>query len=333
MNIWLKIGTIVGALAIVAVVLVGVAAFGLMPGIASAGINPMGMGRGGFMSGPPTGGFGPMGRGNGFGGPMGRGDGFMPGPPAGDFEQFGGPMGRGGPFGGAINPQQLLADALGITTEELQAAHEQAFINGIKQAVDKGLITQDEADQILLGEGRPSPETMQALHGAIDREALVADALGITTDELRAAHEKAMEAGLQQALDEGLITQEQADQMRAHMALRDYLDRDVIIAKALGITAEELQAARAEGKTLVELVNELGLDAATVRTAMRTARQEAIQQAVADGVITQEQADEINSHPGPHGPGGPGGRGGFGGGPHGPGGPGGRGGPGGFGWQ
>jgi hypothetical protein len=98
------------------------------------------------------------------------------------------------------------------------------------------------------------------------------------------------------------------------------------MAKALGITVEELQAARTEGKPLGVLIYELQLDPATVRTQMRTAFEEAIGQAVTDGVITQEQADQMLQGPG-FGPGGPGGRGGFGG--RG----GGFGGPGGFWWR
>jgi hypothetical protein len=91
------------------------------------------------------------------------------------------------------------------------------------------------------------------------------------------------------------------------------------MAQALGITEEELQAARAEGKPLGVLIYELQLDPATVRTQMRTAYEEAIAQAVTDGVITQEQADQILQGPG-FGPGGRGGFGGRGGGFSGPGG-------------
>ena len=162
--------------------------------------------------------------------------------------------------------------------------------------------------------------------GQIDREALLAEALGITVEELRTAQEQANTAAVQQALDEGLITQEEADAMLSRIKLRNYLDREALMAEALGITVEELQAARAEGKPLGVLIYELQLDRATVRTAMRTAYEEAIAQAVTDGVITQEQADQMLEGPG-FGPGGPGGRGGFGG--H----RGGFGGPGGFWWR
>ena len=83
--------------------------------------------------------------------------------------------------------------------------------------------------------------------------------------------------------------------MKAQNALRQYVDKDKLTAKVLGISVEELQAAREEGKTMETLISELGLDAATVRENMQAAYKEAVQQAVSDGVITQEQADQILS--------------------------------------
>ena len=179
--------------------------------------------------------------------------------------------------------------------------------------------------------GQFGPRGFQGGFGSnIDREALLADALGITVEELRAAHEQAHLAAVQQAVDEGQITQAQADLMSARIKLENTIDKEALMAEALGISAEELQTARDEGKSLPELMNELELDPATVRTAMNTAYQDAVQQAVADGVITQEQADVLLSLPALGF-----GRGGFGGGSHGPRGFGDfggfRGGPGGFG--
>ena len=223
MNKWLKIGTIIGGV-VAAVVLIGAVAFAFTPAPVRAQAAQQLMGRN-FAA--FQGQFGPRG-------------------------QFGGPRGFGSGFGDRIDHDALLAEALGITVEELQAAKEQAHL-----------------------------------------------------------------AGIQQMIDEGFLTQPQADLMIARVKLNSYIDRDALTAKALGITVEELQAARDEGKPMFQLMQELGLDPAAVRTAMNTAYQEAVQQAVTDGVITQEQADIILSLPG----------GGFG-----PGGGHGRGGPGGFGF-
>jgi DNA-directed RNA polymerase specialized sigma24 family protein len=92
-------------------------------------------------------------------------------------------------------------------------------------------------------------------------------------------------------------------------------DRDAIkeaIAGALGITVDELEAAREEGKRIDELAEELGVDLADVEAAVQAAREEMVQQAVEDGTITQEQADQILSG---EFRGGRDGRGGHGGGP------------------
>ena len=197
--------------------------------------------------------------------------------------------------------ESFLADALGISVEELQAAREEARQAGLEQAVAEGLITQEQADEILSGERkgfRGKPAGKRGLANTIDRKALLADALGITVEELEAAHQKAGSAYLEQAIAEGRITQEQAELMQAHQALRNHIDKEALMAKALGISVEELQAAHAEGKSLRTLIEELGLDRETVQANMKTAREEAIGQAVADGVITQEQAEQILSQEG-----------------------------------
>ena len=63
------------------------------------------------------------------------------------------------------------------------------------------------------------------------------------------------------------------------------------IAAALGISLEEFDAARDAGKTLYDLAEKYDVDFDVVREATLEGRAEAIKQAVADGVITQEQAD------------------------------------------
>ena len=66
-------------------------------------------------------------------------------------------------------------------------------------------------------------------------------------------------------------------------------------AKALGMTADELATALQSGKTLQTLADEAGVDIADVQAAIRAAHvtelRERIAQAVADGTLTQENAD------------------------------------------
>lgn len=69
-------------------------------------------------------------------------------------------------------------------------------------------------------------------------------------------------------------------------------------AEALGLTVEELETAKAEGQRLSEVAEAQGVDVESVKAAAETARQEFVAQAVTDGVITQEQADQILAHDG-----------------------------------
>lgn len=123
----------------------------------------------------------------------------------------------------------------------------------------------------------------------------LADALGITVEELQAAYQTAHKAALQAAVEDGRITAEQADLILARNALRQYIDREALMAQALGISVADLQAAREEGKPVRDLIDELGLSLEDVRDALKTAYEAAVAQAVQDGVITQAQADLILS--------------------------------------
>lgn len=79
--------------------------------------------------------------------------------------------------------------------------------------------------------------------------------------------------------------------------LDSIIDRDEILAGVLGITVEELAAAKEAGTSIDELIANAGLDKETVRTEIKNATTEAVEQAVADGTITQEQADLILTPP------------------------------------
>lgn len=195
---------------------------------------------------------------------------------------------RGHHFGDPEAMQEAIADALGISVEELEAARE---------------------DHIRLPE--------------------LAESLGVDMADVEAAIQAAQIEAINQAVANGDLTQEQADDILANMELRSVM-RDIFgreeaaaaVAAALGISVEELETAHEDGTRLPELAEELGVDLTDVREAVQAAHEDAVNQAVADGLITQEQADQALNHPG-NGFGGRGGRGG-----HGPGGCNGRRGPG-----
>ena len=123
----------------------------------------------------------------------------------------------------------------------------------------------------------------------------LAEALGITVERLQEAQDEAYAATASDAVAAGQITQEQADRMLAKRALQEYIDHQAIMAAALGMPVEDLEAALADGKTMRDLIDESDLDATTLKANAQTAIEAAVQQAVDDGVITQAQADEFLS--------------------------------------
>ena len=152
---------------------------------------------------------------------------------------------------------QYLADALGISTDELSAARQKAYQAAVDQALENGLITQAQADQLKSGDGAfPFGDRWGGWlkDTDIDQEALLAEALGITVEKLDEAQTTAYNARLEQAVTDGNLTQEQADLMKGKRAL---------------------------------------YASVAYQTSMQSAFEAAVAQAVADGTITQAQADLI----------------------------------------
>jgi hypothetical protein len=137
---------------------------------------------------------------------------------------------------------QTLASALDASVEELQAAREKAQAAVLKQAVADGRLTQAQADSFATcQDARGMMDFQPGMFGAYrdDMQAALASALGMTADELksalqsgktirqlmqenhvtaeqmRAAMDKAHEDILAQAVEDGVITQAQADAMEA----------------------------------------------------------------------------------------------------------------------
>lgn len=155
------------------------------------------------------------------------------------------------------------------------------------------------------------------------REA-VAGILGISVEKYDAALDQAREQVLDKAVDEGDLTAEQADRIRERaeegigpgmmgpgmmgrgmdrgMMGRGMMGRRIVMgdpensmvavaADKLGMTVDELVAQLQDGKTVAELAKEKSVDLQTIVDAVMTVRQEKLSQAVADGKITQKQAD------------------------------------------
>jgi len=191
------------------------------------------------------------------------------------------PPGKGHGGGHGRYSDDNLAAALGITTDELTAAKQKAHETALAQAVEQGLITQTQADE-LTSDGT-NWKAWMAKNG-FEYDALLAEALGISVEKLQTAYTQAYNASIDQAVTDGSMTQEQADLIKGQYALR-------------------------ADKTFL--------------ASMQTAFETAVKQAVEDGVITQAQADLILENASSKGAGsflnmgGPAGRGGPGGGRHG----------------
>lgn len=192
--------------------------------------------------------------------------------------QGGGPFGHHGPDGGGIDHEAIeaaAAQALGMTVEELQTA-------------------------------RQAGKTLETL----------ATEKGVDIATVQAAMEAARTDAVNKAVADGTITQAQADDILSRPiglggpggpgghgdggllgTIFSREAKETVVADALGITVEELQTARSEGKTLETLATEKGVDIAAVQSAVETARTDAVNKAVAAGTITQAQADEILSRP------------------------------------
>jgi microcystin-dependent protein len=110
-------------------------------------------------------------------------------------------LGRGGHFGGLYDEDQYLADALGISTEDLQAAELEAHAAQLAAAVEAGYLTQEQADIML---------ARRAAESYLDRDGLQA--------QMTAAYEAAIAA----AVADGAITQAQADALLAQMAAQPW---------------------------------------------------------------------------------------------------------------
>jgi len=167
------------------------------------------------------------------------------------------PGGQGMPGGrGGVSDADLAA-ALGITTDQLTAAYKTADAEAIKEAVSKGLITQAQADQMTANntDGRHfGGRMLGGPNSGIDYNALLASALGITTDKLQAAYQQVEANRTQQAIANGTMTQAQADAIAARKALQQDTN---------------------------------------FQSAMKSAYEAAVKQAVSSGVITQAQADAL----------------------------------------
>jgi hypothetical protein len=141
---------------------------------------------------------------------------------------------------------------------------------------------------------------------------ILAEKLGISVEILKAAEKAARDQLIQEAVDAGRLTQEQADRLK-NLELgqgRELLKggpgpfggflhavKSVLNAAAevIGISEDEVIAGLREGKSLVEIADENGVDRDELKDGLIEKLTEAIEQAEANGRITSQQADRLQS--------------------------------------
>jgi uncharacterized protein (DUF433 family) len=143
--------------------------------------------------------------------------------------------------------------------------------------------------------------------------------LNVTPEKLREALSAAQDAQLDQAVKDGTLTQKQADAIKARRkqsgrvlgrpfggppGFRGHgpgfgLHRGGIVldlAKALGITRQQLHEQLRAGKSVADIAKAHGKSLDDVRAAVKADAKQRADQAVKDGDLTQAQADELLSH-------------------------------------
>jgi len=144
----------------------------------------------------------------------------------------------------------------------------------------------------------------------------VAEAQGVDTQSIVDAVNAEVQEWVQQAVDEGRLTQEQADRILEGMAdfdgerllglgmpfgphMRGGFGRGWgglwggldAAAQVLGMEPDDLMAELRDGKTLAEIAEEKGVDPQAVEDAMIAQMEEMLQQAEEDGTLTPECAE------------------------------------------
>jgi AcrR family transcriptional regulator len=206
-----------------------------------------------------------------------------PTPPADDAFSFGEP-GTGAGLGmrrmdsrlgfGGGQPQAL-ARALGIDVEQVHAALAETIA---ALAESQGMTLEDLVDALIA----PAIERIQQ---AVEDERLTQE----QADEQIAQTEERLLEGLESGSWFSMGGVRLPDR-RGHDS-RDHLSVEAI-AEVLGLEVEDLQEALADGQTIAEVAEAQGVALEDVVDALMASASERLQQAVDDGRITQEQADE-----------------------------------------
>ncbi len=128
----------------------------------------------------------------------------------------------------------------------------------------------------------------------------VADKLGVSEDELKTAIDEARDETIDEAVAEGRLTEEQAERLREggftfnrrlHRAGGHILNA---AADVLEMEKDDLVVELREGNSLADVAAAQGIDVDSFKAQLLAEVQTDIDAKVADGTITQEQADQLS---------------------------------------
>ena len=142
------------------------------------------------------------------------------------------------------------------------------------------------------------------------REA-IAEILGVSVDEYDTAVEQAQKQVVDQALEEGWLTEEQAERMQErfdqgfgtrgmgkdlmepHMAFKGHGENSLIgvAAEKLDMSTQDLFAELQDGKSIADVAEEKGVDPQDIIDTYLAQLEETLKEAVEEGNLTQKQAD------------------------------------------
>lgn len=130
--------------------------------------------------------------------------------------------------------------------------------------------------------------------------------LGVSQDKLSAALDTTKQQMLAEAVQQGRLTQAQADKIASRPGFFPFgfgrgkgpgfagvINQRNLVAQALGLTADQLQSKLQAGEKLPQIVTGQGMTMAQFQQKMLTLEQQALSQAVSQGKLTQDQANRI----------------------------------------
>lgn len=184
--------------------------------------------------------------------------------------------------------ERLLAEALDISRDKLNTARREAHSKILSHHLDDSLIAPKPAHQQVDERRLPAhPNPAQSADEAAFL-AFLAEALGITLNALQQARESALETALTSALEEGSLTEAQMRDRLMRYRAHAVLDPTSLLSEALDSTMEEL-----EDRSLSDWIRHRHLTWRALTARLTAAREDALAQAVADGVLLPDEAQRL----------------------------------------